>query len=340
MGTDEELFLKKGLCGLSNLGNTCFMNSIIQCINSNISLAKYTIHDKWKLDINREKVEHNLVEQWVLLSKALWKQNCVVTPTSFHRCVQILALKNNYPQFLGLGQNDSQEFLQFFLEQIHNGISKEVVMNINGKPENDLDKMAIDALTTWKRFFNSDYSFIIDQYYGQLCSAISTPDDPDFKSNTYDPFSTVSLEIPENEGKVSLEDCLIHYTSSSEIEYGQETDSKQYHRTIKFWSTPKNLIIFFKRFDNDNNKINTIIDFPHKLDISEFCIGYDIDDSMYDLYAISNHGGGTGGGHYWASIKNMDNIWYRYDDRYVTKQDENTLVNDSVYCLFYRKVLN
>ena len=75
--------------------------------------------------INEDKNEKHLVEQWVHLCKGLWFKNAVITPTSFHRIVQITAISKGYPEFSGFSQNDSQEFLQFFLECMHNGLSRE-----------------------------------------------------------------------------------------------------------------------------------------------------------------------------------------------------------------------
>ena len=43
-------------------------------------------------------------------------------------------------------------------------------MKVNGKPKNNIDKLAVQALTNWKQFFKNDYSVIIDLYYGQLYS--------------------------------------------------------------------------------------------------------------------------------------------------------------------------
>ena len=48
LSDEDKVFYKKGLCGLSNLGNTCFMNSIVQCINANRDFAKYILSDSWK----------------------------------------------------------------------------------------------------------------------------------------------------------------------------------------------------------------------------------------------------------------------------------------------------
>lgn len=60
---------------------------------------------------------------------------------------------------------------------------------------------------------------------------------------------------------------------------------------------------------------------------------------IYDLYAISNHFGGLGGGHYTAFAKNkFDNEWYNFDDSHVTKiTDVSQLLTSAAYVLFYEK---
>ena len=275
--SNNNVFYKKGLCGLQNLGNTCFMNSICQCINSNKDLAKYIISDAWKNDLNEDNIDNNLVNQWVLLSKGLYNENCVITPTSFFKCVRIIALQKGFTQFIGFGQNDSQEFLQFFLETLHNGLSKEVIMDISGEVKTELDKKTVNALKKWAEFFKNDYSIIVDLFYGQLHSSITTLNDEKFNSITYDPFSNLCLEIPEKE-TVDIYDCLNSFTISDNVNFRQNNDDTFiYKKKIDLWSTPKYLIIFFKRFkkinENESKKINTKIDFPINLNLNKYCVG-------------------------------------------------------------------
>lgn len=342
MDTNEHtLFYKKGLCGLTNLGNTCFMNSIIQCINSNRDFVKLFLSELYKQDLNTEKKDALLVEQWAILSKGLYNKNAVVSPSLFHRYVQALATQKGYNTFSGFGQNDSQEFLQFLLETIHNGLSKSVSMNITGDPENELDKMALCALTNWKAFFKNDYSPIIKMFYGQLVSKIETTDDIDFRSNTYDPYSNLSLEIPSiHDRTISIYDCLDVFTQKETLdEFKQDSeDTKQYTRKINLWTTPDYLVLFFKRFTKFGEKKEDFIDFPLEgLDLSSYCVGYDSEHSLYDLHAVSNHSGGLMGGHYWAYTKNYDHLWYKYDDKFVSLKHIDNVVTKNAYCLFYKK---
>ena len=98
---------------------------------------------------------------------------------------------------------------------------------------------------------------------------------------------------------------------------------------------PEILIIFKRWNSNSLLKINDLVQFPlDDLDLFEHVLGYDRKTYKYDLYAVSNHGGGTGGGHYWAYARNADNncinimiIQFPYGDKVVSP----------AYCLFYRR---
>ena len=330
-----DKYYKKGLCGITNLGNTCFMNSIIQCINVNRDLVDY--FEKCIVK-NEDSLEVKLVKEWIILSNSLYSKNAVVTPESFHQTIQLLSIKKNNDTFSGFNQNDSQEFLQFLLENLHTGLSKEVNMNVNGKPKNELDRMAIKALNNWKIYFKNDYSKIIEIYYGQYYSKITSDNDIKYKTESFDPFSNISLEIPDND-IVSIYDCFNNFCKKEDIEFKiSDNDTNKYQKKLNIWRFPEHLIIFFKRFTNNGFKINKTVDFPlEDLNLNEYCGGYDQNDSIYNLYAISNHEGNIFGGHYWAYTKNADNKWYKFNDKYVTQADESELVNENAYCLFYKK---
>ena len=114
---------------------------------------------------------------------------------------------------------------------------------------------------------------------------------------------------------------------------------------IEIYQTPKILIIQLKRFKN-NQKIKTFVDFPlTNLDISKFVehskSKYKGMTKKYDLFAVANHYGGLEYGHYDAYCLNyIDNCWYNFNDRSVqkiNKEDENKIVTNDAYILFYKE---
>jgi ubiquitin carboxyl-terminal hydrolase 8 len=331
---NNEFMYKRGLCGLNNLGNTCFMNSIIQCLNHIPALATYFLENKYKKSTSNTSDCNDVVIEWNKVIRSLWNENSVVTPLGFQKAIQSLAFKKGIIDFSGFGQNDSQEFLQFFLESMHSALAKKVEMNLRGSPKNKVDEMAIEALKSYKSFFQKDYSFVIDLFYGQLHSKLLT-----IKSNksnisySYDPFSCISLEISDKYN--CIYDCLNNYTAREDL--SSSDDLKQF-KSLTFWSLPKVLVIFFKRFDKNQQKLQHHIEFPlENLDMSKYVTGYSKSKYKYDLISVSNHMGGCNGGHYFAYCKNADKKWYKFDDNVVsTSADISTkIVSSKAYCLFY-----
>ncbi|CAH2035036.1 unnamed protein product [Thlaspi arvense] len=120
-------------------------------------------------------------------------------------------------------------------------------------------------------------------------------------------------------------------------------EHKQANKKLDLWKLPDILVIHLKRFTYSRyfkNKIDTFVDFPiHDLDLSKYVMNKDGQSYLYELYAISNHYGGLGGGHYTAYAKLMDeNKWYDFDDSHVSSVNESDIKTSAAYVLFYQRV--
>jgi len=337
----------KGLCGLSNLGNTCYMNSAIQCISNTPSLTAYFITNRYQEDNNTSKIEHHLVTEWKRLIDGLWtNERCIITPRSFHKIVLLLSQKLGYNVHFGnLSQNDVQEFILFMVNTLHEALCSKVIVKITGEVKNDLDKLALKAMTSWKQFFKDNYSIIIELFYSQLFSAIKCPD-CSYISMVFNPICYHTLPIPNKTQNITLYDCYQMFTDNEKLDGDNMwkcdkcNEYKCANKRLLLWTTPKILIICLKRFKN-MRKNNVLIDFPIKnLNLKNYCIGYDKGKSIYHLYGICNHTGNVGGGHYYAYCKNKNDKWYNYNDTSVTEIKETNLVTKNAYCLFYEKCIN
>lgn len=329
---NHEFMYKKGLCGLKNLGNTCFMNSILQCLNSTPGLIKFIFSNEFYEHLNKNKLEYSLIAEWKKVSRFLWYKNATYIPMDFVRTLQRISMAKDNPQFTGFGQNDSQEFLQFMLECLHNCLSRNVEIETVGEPTTDYDRMAHAACVEFKQFFENDYSKIIDLFYGQFYSNVETiTEGKTEESQTFNPFNMLSVEIPE--GASEIYECLDSFTKNETI---LDEDDKKIYKKVRFWTLPAILIIFMKRYNNDGEKIKTHINFPvDELDMSKYVCGYNKGSYKYSLQSISNHSGGLMGGHHWSYIKNADSKWYKYNDHIVSTIAQGAIVSSDAYCLFY-----
>jgi ubiquitin carboxyl-terminal hydrolase 8 len=336
-----------GISGLANLGNTCFINTTLQCLSHCYELNKFLKKGKYKQKLNK-KAESLILLEWDKLRDMLWSENCIVSPGGFISSVQKVAKIKDKDIFTGFAQNDSSEFLGFIIDCFHTAIQREVNMTITGTAESDTDKLAEKCYGMMKNMYKKEYSEFLNMFYGIQVSKIVNEAD-EYMNAIPEPFLMLNLCLPEesqkNNKSCTLIDCFNHYTLVEVLDgdnklYNEETKEKYVaKKQVLFWSLPDLLIITLKRFGNSTNKFKCLVDFPlENLNLSEYVVGYNKFSYNYDLYGICNHSGGVFGGHYTAFVKNANNKWYHFNDQLINEvTDISKLCSPQAYCLFYRK---
>jgi len=155
----------------------------------------------------------------------------------------------------------------------------------------------------------------------------------------------------EQNKPIPLVDCISLFTNQEKLS-AQDAwycSKCQEHREAgkKFdvWKAPQLLVIHLKRFQYSRmwrDKLEQLVDYPiEDLDLTPFIVGpVDPDDPpVYDLYAVSNHSGGMGFGHYTAYSKHkLTNTWNKFNDSSVSEvRDPSEVVSSQAYLLFYER---
>ena len=135
-------YQNKGLSGLANLGNTCFINSCIQIMSHTYELNDFLDNESYKKKL-KNKYDSALLIEWDNLRKILWNENCIVSPGKFIKTIQKVAQFKKIDIFTGYSQNDVSEFLLFLIDCFHNSLSREIKMTISGNAEDEIDNLAL-----------------------------------------------------------------------------------------------------------------------------------------------------------------------------------------------------
>ncbi len=325
-----------GQTGLDNLGNTCFLNTAIQCLSSIKNLTAYFLSNTYSEDLNMDKAEHELVEEYANLIKDIWRGNRRVNPSHFKKC-----LGRFYDSYAGFRQNDSAEAYIKLIELLHEGLSYEVEIEEPIGVHSISDQINLEAIKVWRENYENNYSIILKMFYGQFWNRVKC-DMCNTISSNYDPFSIINLPINENTNTIF--DCISYYVLSEDMDDDNLIHCEKCNKKCRgkkkstIWRVPPVLTFGFNRFDDRGRKIDKLIEFPTgKCTFSNLVQKPSDKKNVYELVAVGNHEGGLNGGHYWAYGKGTNGNWYEYNDSRVNEIDTSTLVSSNAYYIIYIK---
>ncbi|KAH9893374.1 cysteine proteinase [Cubamyces lactineus] len=359
-----------GTSGLKNLGNTCYMNSTIQCLSATVPFARFFTDGRWKSAVNMVNpmgTKGNLANAFANILRDMWQgEGGTLSPVTFRR-----SLCSHAPQFSGSEQHDSQEFLSFLLDGLHEDLNRIIEKpKIESTParEAELERLPTQLASEqeWQIYRMRDDSLVVDFFQGQYrnrmecltCHKTST---------TYNTFMYLTLPIPTIRGnsKVTLEQCIDAFVKEEVMDKSDAwhcPHCKTLRKATKRLSLsrlPPVLLIHLKRFSAKGpftDKIETFVEFPLKgLDLTNYMpsplppgvnAGSQLspDDPRcqqppyrYDLYGVTNHFGTLSTGHYTAFIASRGG-WLYCDDSRVTPAEAKDVVGKPAYILFYKRV--
>uniref|UniRef100_A0A671UNU6 Ubiquitin carboxyl-terminal hydrolase n=1 Tax=Sparus aurata TaxID=8175 RepID=A0A671UNU6_SPAAU len=342
--------------GLRNLGNTCFMNAILQSL-SNIEQFSCYFKELPAVALRSGKTAGRRMYHTRSQgdNSILVVPGCAGNQSAFSPDSLFYAIWKIMPSFRGYQQQDAHEFMRYLLDHLH----RELQYSRNGAshPVSPQDGVRLST-AEGKCCINGTASVVTSNFGGILqnevnCLICGT------ESRKFDPFLDLSLDIPsqfrqkrskdqEPGPTCTLRDCLHSFTDLEELDetelYYCHKCKKRQKSTKKFWiqKLPKVLCLHLKRFHWTaflRNKVDTYVEFPLRgLDMRGYLLEPENslpERCLYDLVAVVvHHGSGVGSGHYTA-YGSHESRWYHFNDSTVTLTNEDAVTKAKAYILFY-----
>ena len=345
------------IIGLSNIGNTCFMNSSLQnLINieplNNFFLMNDSEYYKKSKNIDNYLGSNGEISDGYLNLLKLIKEN----NRTKEKYIEPIDLANkiyiNNPLYDMFSQRDACEFILYFIDILHedvNLIKKKTRINPDEIETFYNDEK--DFKTRWEIYKKNNNSFLINLFYGMLKSSISCQECINNNMKTeiisFEAYSVISLNLNKKNSKIKEGDLtindLLENLEENEVLEGEESyycstckkKTKQIRKNM-IYNLPNYLILHFKR-TIDGEKVNNIISFPiNDFQLNNYVLREKDQNIKYDLIGLINHYGSGKSGHFIAVCKKNDK-WFQFNDSDVSEFDSKNLINENNYCLFYKK---
>uniref|UniRef100_A0A8D3CSI2 ubiquitinyl hydrolase 1 n=1 Tax=Scophthalmus maximus TaxID=52904 RepID=A0A8D3CSI2_SCOMX len=301
--------------GLHNLGNTCFLNSTVQCLTYTPPLANYLLSKEHSRACHQSGFCMICIMQNHII-QAFANTGNAIKPVSFIRDLKKIARHFRFGS-----QEDAHEFLRYTIDAMQKAC-------LNGYPK--LDRQT-QATTLVHQIFGG---YLRSRVKCSICKSVS---------DTYDPYLDIAVEIRQAANIVrALELFVKPDVLSGENAYMCAKCKKKVPATKRFTvhRTSNVLTLSLKRFANfSGGKITKDVGYPEFLNIRPYMSQSSGDPVMYGLYAVLVHSGySCHAGHYYCYVKASNGQWYQMNDSMVHSSNIKVVLNQQAYVLFYLRI--
>ncbi|KAG5501478.1 hypothetical protein JKF63_03307 [Porcisia hertigi] len=332
--------LTKPRRGIVNLGNTCYMNSVLQVLNST-PLGQYFLTADYisHLVTTKGKLTH-LTNAFCFVIRELNRVDCDYSVSTSQLK---LTLGDYYEGFRNSSQQDANEFLRVVLDGIHGALNlNESNQTIFREIDNSKGTDEELAHHYWAQYCQRNSSVVVDYCSFQERSTILCPS-CGHQSRSFNVCLSIEISIPSTQSKVSLDDCFAAYCREEILDDNSMYMCPNCHQKVNarkqmsFYSVPSVLFITLKRFRSYGSfttasKVNSSVFFSKTLSVAPYMCS-NFSKTEYHLVGIVNHQGNMHGGHYTADAVGVDGVWCNFSDERVTKVD--VADNKQAYILCY-----
>ncbi|XP_056863337.1 ubiquitin carboxyl-terminal hydrolase 20 [Raphanus sativus] len=307
--------------GLWNLGNSCFVNSVLQCLTHTVPLIN-------SLCAYKSPAPCNCGNEWFCVRSALKGHiEDALTTSSTSSIAPYYFLNNlNYfsADFRRYQQEDAHEFLQAFLDKLERCCFDPSI-------DHDPDSVSSQDVNLVQRIFGGR---LVSELRCCNCNSVS---------ETFENSLGLSLEIEDVD---NLQSALDSFTRVEKLDEPMTCDdckekvSKE--KQLSLYKLPQVVTFHLKRFKNNGyfmEKIFNHVEFPLEIDLQPYMIRSQNNEvsTKYRLYAFVEHFGSLAYGHYSSYVRSAPKIWHKFDDKQVTRIDEDRVLSQDAYILFYAR---
>ncbi|XP_028922103.1 inactive ubiquitin carboxyl-terminal hydrolase 50 isoform X1 [Ornithorhynchus anatinus] len=335
----------QGVTGLRNLGNTCYMNAVLQCLASIAPLVEYFLSGKYVTALHRDRGEVATALAYLLTDMWLGDADCVA-PEVFR-----LAVGDRHPAFGKKSQQDAQEFLIFVLNALHEALKKPRRRKPSEKAASRRGgKAAAGESSIVSQLFEGQLSYDVVclkcdscSYKGETFTVLSLPIPSHYQCSLQ---AVMDFGLQEITWLLNMKECLERFFQQDTLRWNNQIycsycDAKQDAAVRATVVKAPNVVIFhLKRFEcygKMKRKLRTNIRYPlANLDLSPYIYPPCRKHPKYNLWAVVNHFGDLDGGHYTALCKNtVTQSWFSFDDTRVCEVPEAAVQTAAAYLLCY-----